>query len=368
MSEQRISRLTPLPDALAALDALAGPVVARQAEPQAAIGQILAADIVAAKLPPRATALQDGWAVKAEELADAGGYAPVQLAKVPKRIETGDEMPAGTDAVAPLDTIVMRGDFAEAVVTVTAGEGVSPAGGETDAARPLRKAGQRIRAIDAAVFAVAGISHVSVRAPSLLIVTTREDLRLTPPLQLIVRDCSARGVVALQKNGIELDDALRAGDCDAIIIVGGTGTGARDTSVESLARLGKVAVHGVGLTPGATVAFGNVGSRPVLILPGRLDSALASWLVLGRRLLAKLAGCTEVEQTKTLNLSRKITSTVGLAELVPVRRDNINADPLAVKSLPLWALARADGWLLVPPDSEGYPAGAKVAVNTWPGF
>lgn len=77
-NQQRIARLTPLKDALAALDALAKPVAPRQAEPQAAIGQILAADVVAAKLPPRASALQDGWAVKADDLADAGGYAPVQ--------------------------------------------------------------------------------------------------------------------------------------------------------------------------------------------------------------------------------------------------------------------------------------------------
>jgi molybdopterin biosynthesis enzyme len=365
MSEQRISRLTPLDEAVAALDALAKPVAARQAEPQDAIGQTLAADVAAAKLPLHPTALQDGWAVRADELTDAGGYAPVPLAKTPKRVETADQMPAGTDAVAPLDTIMIRGEGAEAVGAVTAGEGVSPASGETDPAKPLRKAGERIRSIDAAVLAAAGISQVSVRAPRLLIVTAREDLRLLPALQMIVRDCNARGGVAVLRNGIELDDALRAEDCDAIVAVGGTGTGARDSSVQSLARAGKAAVHGVGLTPGETAAFGSVGARPVLIVPGRLDGALASWLVLGRRLLAKLADNNEFSLTATLTLSRKVTSTVGLAEVVPVQRDNANAEPLAVKNLPLWALARANGWLLVPPDSEGYPAGAKVAVNVW---
>ena len=366
MTEQRISRLTPLPDAIAALDALIKPVVAGPAEPQNAIGQTLATDVISAKLPSRATALQDGWAVKADDLADASGYAPVRLANVPKRVETGDEMPAGADAVAPFDTIVVRGDVAEAIGALTAGEGVSPAGGETGPVKPLRKVGERVRAADAAVFAAAGVSQVSVRAPRLLIVTAREDLRLTPALQMIARDCNTRGGVAVLRNGIELDDALRADDCDAVVIVGGSGAGARDSSVQSLARAGKVAIHGVGLTPGETAAFGSVGARPALIVPGRLDGALTAWLVLGRRLLAQLAGNNESDLTATLTLSRKITSTVGFAELLPVVRDNANAEPLAGKNLPLWALARANGWLLVPPDSEGYPAGAQVAVNNWP--
>jgi molybdopterin biosynthesis enzyme len=39
---------------------------------------------------------------------------------------------------------------------------------------------------------------------------------------------------------------------------------------------------------------------------------------------------------------------------------------LVAGNLPLSALTAANGWLLVPPDSEGYPAGTEVAINTWP--
>ena len=83
-------------------------------------------------------------------------------------------------------------------------------------------------------------------------------------------------------------------------------------------------------------------------------------------MLARLAGTVELEPLTAVILSRKITSTVGLAELVPVHHDNANAEPLATRNLPLSALTRANGWLLVPPDSEGYPAGAKIAINNWP--
>ena len=68
----------------------------------------------------------------------------------------------------------------------------------------------------------------------------------------------------------------------------------------------------------------------------------------------------------TLALSRKVVSTVGLAEVVPVRRSGDRVEPLASKYLPFSALSRADGWILVPADSEGYSAGAQVSVSPWP--
>ena len=61
-----------------------------------------------------------------------------------------------------------------------------------------------------------------------------------------------------------------------------------------------------------------------------------------------------------------MTSTVGLAEVVPVRRNGTQAEPLAVRYLPLSSLARSDGWILVPADSEGYSEGTPVQVRPWP--
>ena len=83
-------------------------------------------------------------------------------------------------------------------------------------------------------------------------------------------------------------------------------------------------------------------------------------------MLARLSACGEEEPAVTLPLTRKVTSTVGLAEFVPVRRNGGSVEPLATKYLPLAALARADGWILVPASSEGYPAGAQVPVKAWP--
>ena len=126
-------------------------------------------------------------------------------------------------------------------------------------------------------------------------------------------------------------------------------------------------MHGIALAPGETAAFGYVGIRPVLLLPGRLDAALAVWLLVGRRILERLAAAKmRSEPAETLTLARKVSSTVGLAEVVPVRRNGDKAEPLASKYLPLSSLARSDGWILVPAESEGYSAGSQVQVWAWP--
>jgi molybdopterin biosynthesis enzyme len=105
------------------------------------------------------------------------------------------------------------------------------------------------------------------------------------------------------------------------------------------------------------------------MLPGRLDAALAVWLVVGRRMLERLASTTmnkESDPIESLPLARKVTSTVGFAEVVPVRRNDGKAEPLAAKYLPLSSLARSDGWILVPAESEGYSAGSVVQMRPWP--
>ena len=45
-------------------------------------------------------------------------------------------------------------------------------------------------------------------------------------------------------------------------------------------------------------------------------------------------------------LSRKVASTLGLAEMIPVRVREGAAEPIASGYVPLSALARANGWIL----------------------
>src|SRR6266446_1793126 len=280
-SPQRIARLTPLPDALARLDALVAPVTSRVVDVSLALGHTLAEDvIVAAPIPPTACALRDGWAVRSDLTIDASGYAP-----------------------APLCLACAR------------------------------RAGDTV--IDAAIACIGDAIG------------------------------SQGGVATLAEQG-DLADVLAHADADAVVVVGGTGSGRRDTTVRTLASMGEVLVHGIALLPGETTALGTVGARPVLALPGRLDAALAAWHLLGRSMLARLAGNRETLAVRTAWLTHKVSSPVGFSELVPVRCEGVSASPIASGYVPLAALAQANGWVFIPAESEGHPAQSEVVVRPWP--
>jgi len=178
----------------------------------------------------------------------------------------------------------------------------------------------------------------------------------------------SRGVAAFGANVIfvrALERALADEQTDIVIAVGGTGAGRNDTSVATLRRLGEVAIHGFGIAPGETAALGSAKGHPVLMLPGRLDGALAAFLVVGEALLRSLTGAA-TSQAMPVTLARKIVSTIGLCEVVPVRRAAEGVEPLASGYWPMQAIAHADGWVMVPPESEGFAAGTQVAMRALP--
>lgn len=369
---QRITRLAPLTDALARIDAQVAAVTPRDAKIKNALGLVLAEDVVAsARMPEKPTALRDGFAVHSEWTQNASSYAPAPLAQIPARVDAGDMLPGGTDAIAPFDSVVLHDARAEIVNPVTPGDGVILAGTNAAAGEPLRRAGERLRASDIAVLDALGIERLRVREPRLHIVHTGAPNDAVAAAATLIASAArnAGAVITVGEMKMDADSsgtALGHANIDAVIGIGGTGTGRNDASVQILARAGRLDFHGVGLMPGETSAFGAAAGHPVLLLPGRPDAALAGWLVLGRRLLARLSGTLEEDRPHNAILSRKIASTVGIAEIVPVRLTGNEAEPLATTVLPLRTLAQADGWIMVPAASEGYAAGTAVAVRPLP--
>jgi molybdopterin biosynthesis enzyme len=363
---QRIARLTPLADVLARVDALVKPVAPREVETEAAIGRILVDDANAGLNPRVPLALRDGWAISADLTTDASSYAPAPLAAA-TRIDVGEPMPAGADAVAPLDVVVSRGSRSEIIAPVAAGDGVLAAGADANRQTTFAREGRRLTRVQAAALAAAGVTRVAVCEPRLRLVRARAagDAVIDAAVALIAGEIAAAGG-RVPDDDAELEAALADDAADAVVAIGGTGSGRHDAAVRTLARVGRLEVHGIALAPGETAAFGLVGSRPVLLLPGRLDAALAVWLVIGRHLLGRLGGVADERPAAKASLARKVASTLGFTEVVPVRLRDGAADPIASGYLPLSALAQADGWLLVPADSEGYPPGAEVVIRPWP--
>ncbi len=362
---QRIGRLTPLADVLAAIAGVQ-PMAPREIATMKAQGCALATDVSATvALPSLPIALRDGWAVASDATRDAGPYAPLTLQPPPQRVEAFAALPAGTDAVAPLDAVSVLGGMTQIMSPAAPGEAVLPSGGDVEANAVLCRTGARLRASDIAVLTVAGVDCVAIRQPHIRIVNTKPgDRILDAAAAMVAQACIAAGATAERVSS--LDHAFDSKGADAIIGIGGTGEGRGDRSVLALARAGVVTCHGIGLSPGETAAFGMANGRPVLLLPGRIDAVLACWLVIGRALLDRLSGARDSAIAVKATLARKVTSTVGIAEVMPLRRVGEEVEPLASGYLSLHSLVCADGWMLVPAESEGYPAGTAVETRPLP--
>jgi molybdopterin molybdotransferase len=362
---QRIAKLTPIEGVFHKIDTLAATVAPRVCALDVATGFVLAEDVAASSsLPKTAVALHDGYAVRADEITDAGPYAPVNVTA--KWVEAGDPMPDGSDAVLSPDAASTSGKNIDVNSPMGEGEGIWPKGADAQSSAVLGRAGEMLRAKDVAVLAALGVKNVSVRMPKILIVHAKNADAADPAVAMLARMVEASGGES-KINSKSLDDAFADESIDALIIVGGSGMGKSDKSVTTLAKKGRIELHGMGVQLGETAALGVVGKRPVLIVPGRLDAALSIFSIAGLRLVAKLAGRTRYIAQMPVKLTRKVTSPVGIASFVPLERTSKNeAAPLASGTIPLSMLARADGWLLVPAESEGYPAGTEVEMRLFP--
>ena len=367
---QRIRRLAPLADVLARIDAAVMPVEAQRLPLAEAENRALAEGaIVTSRIPSSARALRDGYAVRSEMTADASSYAPGVFAQPPVRVDVGEALPADADAVAPLDAIAERDGGWEVMAPVAPGEGVLPAGADIGANTLLLRKGERLRTVDMVALIAAGLKEVRVRVPRLRVMRAKTDPVLEACYGLVVRGVEAAGGRITSETPApdhSIEKAFGELAADALIVIGGTGSGREDASVRVLAKNGEVAAHGIAISPGETAALGFIGRKPVLLVPGRVDAALAVWLLLGRQIVDRLSGCIENPPFTKAMLARKVASSLGLAEVVPVRLRDGEAESIASGYLPLFVLAQADGWILIPPESEGYPPGTEVMIRPWP--
>lgn len=367
--QQRVSRLTPWRDALTAIERLAAPVASETVALAEGVGCVAADDVrVEAPVPAVSIAACNGWAVRADLVADAGPYAPVPFAVAPVWVESGEPLPAGCDSILPPDAVTAAGGAYEAVATAGPGEGVTVAGADASPDLPLVQAGKPIGPTACAALEAAGIATVRVRRPRIgLVCLGAPALQDGPVFSLIGRALGQCGALTVAAAPTPALAALVATEnLDALVTIGGTGQGRRDKAAFLVAAAGEMSVHGVGIRPGETAGLGSVEGRPVLLLPGRLDAALAAWLLLGLPLLRRLNASTDTGTGGLSTLTRKLTSSIGLAEAVLVAREGEGVRPIAAGVFPFTALARADGWVLVPPESEGYASGTQVAVNPLP--
>jgi molybdopterin molybdotransferase len=365
--KQGFGSLWPIKSALAELRARSRLVEPRLLPIGEAAGRVLAEPMRSpAPVPAHPTALRDGWAVAAGDVVGASSYSPVVVA-APSWVEAGQPMPAGTDAVLPPDAVTAQNGLAEIVADVAPGEGTRRAGDDARSGTILREAGEWVRPSDIAVARVTGIEQVLVREARVHVLSVPGPPALDASTDLVARLAEGTGAVVERtrlpcRDASDVAGALSKAESDLVLIVGGTGLGRGNHAAAALAASGSLIAHGIALRPGETCGCGVVGTTPAILMSGFVDSALAATLTLVLPCLDHLMGAAPRLPSLAGPLTRKVSSAIGMAEIVLLRRVGDGLEPLAGGDLTLAAIAGADAWLAVPPDSEGYAGGETVAA------
>jgi molybdopterin biosynthesis enzyme len=350
--------LTALPRLRSTLLDLARPVAPRVVAVAQAIGARAAEDVVAGgPIPPRPIALIGGHAVASVETVGASPYTPA----IPTRLEpvaAGAALPAGCDAVVPNDAVTDDLGLAAVQQAVAPGENLRRAGEDLAAGTCLVAVGEVVAPHLAPVLAAIGRNEVAIRRPSVAI---RHSAEAAPA-------AAAAGLAAMvggegDTTLGDLDTPIEA--ADLVLLVGGTEIDAADPALGRLGACGRRLGHGVAVTGAETLAWGEIAARPALILPQRPEAILVAWVSLIEPILASLAGASPM-LPQTRPLARKLVSRVGMSEIALLGRDGEAWMPLATGDLPWSALARADAFVELPPESEGLAEGTRLAARPLP--
>jgi molybdopterin molybdotransferase len=351
--------------AFAWIDAATSCLETEEAVLETAAGRVLAGDIRApSPIPPIDCAAIDGYAVDARDSLGAGAYNPLSLPAA--AVESGEAVPAGADAIVPFDqTETDEAGRVVLVEPVVAGANIDRRGAVAAGGARLAAAGAHLTPRHIGLLASAGFSVVLViRRPRvrLVIAGRARSGNQVDGNRLMLRSLVERdgGIVG----AASFADAF-APDADIVVVAGGTGRGREDQSATALAASGSLDIHGVALSPGETAGFGkSAGGTPVLLLPDTPAACLWNYELFAGRAIHRLGGRDPAlpYRSRTVIATRKIVSTIGTTEICPIRRlPKGRVEPvMSFAEAGLTASVDADGFVIIPEASEGYPAGAPI--------
>ncbi len=406
--------------------------------PETALGRVLAAPLVAGvSLPPWDNAAMDGYAVRAADVAGAGASSAVRLTVVGEsragsapdarvlpetavRIATGAPMPAGADAVVPVEITTpldaagspgprgreTHGPIPAACLVhepVAAGNAVRTRGSDVEAGATVVEAGATVTPAVVALAAGAGVAEIVVRRrPIVAVLATGDEVRPAgtdlgpagipdangPGIRSLVREAGAvpleLGIAADRLEDVEARLRRGIAEADLVVVSGGVSVGPYDVVRLAFDTVGHINLWRVAVQPGKPFAFGRADvdgrSDPVLLfgLPGNPVSSFVTFELFVRPVIRRLAGQARlhrpvdravleegVSKSKGRRGYQRVTS-VRDASGLPMRDDRGRVRVRLAGgqgSHVLSALAAADALAVIPEPLERAEAGAEVELR-----
>lgn len=396
-------KVVPVSEAIAAVLRIAPAPVQETIPLESSAGRVLAADVRSdMDIPGFDRSVVDGYAVRAADTTGASDPIPAML-HTKGRVEmgchpgteirpgeciyvpTGGVLPSGADAMVMVENTEQAGGDVLVRKPVAHGENVLLHNEDFSGGDVVLTRGRRLSAQDIGVLAAAGCARVPVFCvPVIGVISTGNELVpvTKKPAGGEVRDSNSFMAGAyVQEHGcrpvyygilkddrVVLRQALEraVGECDAVLISGGSSKDERDVSAALIAELGEVIIHGIAIAPGKPTIIGQAIKKPVIGLPGHPASAFIVLIAIVRHLLNVMTGdAAPAKKVAFAALANNVPSQKGREDYVRVKLADGVATPLFGKSGLLNTLVKSDGVICIPAGSEGLESGEKVEVWLW---
>jgi len=334
------------------------------------------------------SAAMDGIAVVSAATEGASEASPLTL----KPGEDYMIVDTGDPVKKPYDSVIMAEDTQETadgmVIRAAAHswEHVRPVGEDIVAGEMILTRCHRIRPIDIGVLLSGGVTEISVYTqPKVGIIPTGTEIvePYEDPKEGDIIESNSRMFEAMvRENGgvphrydIVEDDyekiksaVLKAlEENDMVLVNAGSSAGTEDYTVHILREIGEVFIHGVAMKPGKPVILAKACGKPVIGIPGYPVSAYLAVENFAYPVLRSFTGLRESHDRRIeAVLSRRLVSSLKHREYVRVRVGRVGGRyvcaPLARGAGAAMSMVKADGFCVIPQESEGFEAGETVGV------
>ncbi len=347
--------------------------------------RILAEKIRADKdVPPFDRSAMDGYALKAEDTFGASELSPKPLKLVGVlhagesasrviekgeciQIATGCPIPPGANAVLMVEFTEQKEDIVYTLKTLYPGANISPRGEDMKKGDLILNEGELLTPAKIGVLAAQSRKTVSVyQKPRIVVIPTGTEIREigSDLKEGQIYDVNSHTLTALvRSNGAsvtrspivpdqmkELSNTIdKFSDHDLVVFSGGSSVGERDLLARIVDSRGQVLFHGVQIKPGKPTLFGLVRKKPIFGLPGYPTSCLSNayiFLIPFVRKMGRLP--TWKPMTCKATMARRIVSSSGREQFLPVKLVDGKALPVFKKSGDITSLANADGYIVLP--------------------
>lgn len=369
---------------------------------QAATSRVLAHDVMSdINIPNFERSMMDGYAIIASDAQGASSYNQIQLQVTSKsmpgkgtdipvttgtaiKIMTGAPVPTGANAVLPAENVDLSDDSSIMIMeNVAEGRNIGRIGEDIKAQSIILKQGRKLRPQDIALLASIGRKEISVYRPLRvnIVVTGNEILpvgskpqnyQITNSNGPMLEALSSRDGAITVNSSIIPDDpdaieqAMLADDYDVLLITGGTSVGEEDLVPLLLSKLGQVKFHGATMRPSRSTGMGLIDNKYVFLLPGNPVACLCAYDFFAGRFIRHGSGDKRNWPYHSVHkkLKQKLPSMLGRTDYARVcLTDDETVEAIAISGAAiLTSTTKADGFVIVPANSEGYAADTEVEV------